>query len=41
MLYMGNAYGFNRVSVFPQTSVVHMRDVMEKNGFKSLESWTS
>jgi len=37
MLFMGNAYGFNRVSTFPQSSVAHMRDVMEKNEFKSID----
>lgn len=33
MLYMGNEYGFNRVTVFPQSSIPHMNDVMKANGF--------
>lgn len=36
MLFMGNPHGFNRASVFPQSSVSHMNDVMKKNGFVSI-----
>ena len=33
MLFMGNEYGFNRATSFPQSSVAEMRDVFEANGF--------